>query len=361
MEVFARMQEHGYEQVVFCYNHAVGLKAIVAIHNTTLGPALGGLRMWPYATEDQAIVDALRLARGMTYKAAAAGLNLGGGKSVIIGDPRKDKSEGLFRAFGRFVQSLGGRYITAEDVGTTVEDMDYVHMETSYVTGVSAAYGSSGDPSPATAFGVWQGMKAAAKEALGTEKLSGLTVALQGVGHVGYYLARHLHDEGACLIACDINEESTQRVKTEFNASIVDINAIYDAECDIFSPCALGAVINPETVNRIKGKVVAGCANNQLLTPADGDALGARGILYAPDYVINAGGLINVADELEGYNRDRAYKKIAGIYGTIERVISIAKAEGIPTYRAADRLAEERIRLIGEQKRVHLPARPGRR
>ncbi len=355
MEVFKRMQEHEYEQVVFCYNAASGLKSIIAIHNTTLGPALGGLRMWPYATEEEAINDVLRLARGMTYKAAAAGLNLGGGKSIIIADPRKDKSEALFRAFGRFVQSLGGRYITAEDVGTTVEDMDYVHMETDYVTGVSAAYGSSGDPSPATAFGVWQGMKAAAKEALGTEKLSGLRVALQGVGHVGYYLAKHLHDEGAKLVICDINQDSTARVKVEFGAQVVETEAIYDVDCDIFSPCALGAVINPQTLPRLKAKVVAGCANNQLLTPADGDALEQRKILYAPDYVINAGGLINVADELEGYNRDRAYKKIAGIYGNIDRVIRIAKTEKIPTYRAADRLAEDRIRLIGQQKTMHLP------
>ncbi len=359
MEVFKGMQEHGYEQVVFCYNESAGLKAIIAIHDTTLGPALGGLRMWPYATEDEAIVDVLRLARGMTYKAAAAGLNLGGGKSVIIGDPRKDKSEALFRALGRFIQSLGGRYITAEDVGTTVEDMDYIHMETDFVTGVSAAFGSSGDPSPATAFGVWQGMKAAAKAALGTEKLSGLKVALQGVGHVGYYLARHLHDEGARLTVCDINDESTTRARVELGAGVVDADAIYDVDCDIFSPCALGAVINPTTVPRLKCKVVAGCANNQLLSPADGNALEERDILYAPDYVINAGGLINVADELEGYNRDRAYKKVAGIYGNIERVINRAKSEGIPTYRAADRLAEERIRRIGEQKHIHLPG--GRR
>lgn len=359
MEVFKGMQEHGYEQVVFCYNEGAGLRAIVAIHDTTLGPALGGLRMWPYATEDEAIVDALRLARGMTYKAAAAGLNLGGGKSVIIGDPRKDKSEALFRAFGRFVQTLGGRYITAEDVGTTVEDMDYVHMETDFVTGVSAAFGSSGDPSPATAFGVWQGMKATAKEAFGTEKLSGLKVAIQGVGHVGYYLARHLRDEGARLTVCDISEESTTRARTELGTEVVDVNAIYDVDCDIFSPCALGAVINPKTLPRLKCKVVAGCANNQLLSPADGNALEERKILYAPDYVINAGGLINVADELEGYNRDRAYKKVAGIYGNMERVISLAKGERIPTYRAADRLAEERIRRIGEQKRIHLPG--GRR
>ncbi|MEW6031306.1 MAG: Glu/Leu/Phe/Val dehydrogenase dimerization domain-containing protein [Bacillota bacterium] len=355
MEVFVGMQKHGFEQVVFCYNESAGLKAIIAIHDTTLGPALGGLRMWPYATEEDAVFDVLRLARGMTYKAAAAGLNLGGGKAVIIADPRRDKSEALFRAFGRFVQSLGGRYITAEDVGTTVEDMDYIHMETDYVTGVSTAYGSSGDPSPATAFGVWRGMKACAKEAFGSESLAGKRVAIQGVGHVGQNLARHLYDEGARLVVSDINEEAVARARAEFRAEAVDPEAIYDVECDIFSPCALGAVLNPETIPRLKTRVVAGAANNQLLSDSDGDTLHERGILYAPDYVINAGGLINVADELEGYNRDRAFKKITGIYANIEKVIGISKRDRIPTYRAADRLAEERIGLIGQQKRMHLP------
>ncbi|MCL6581461.1 MAG: leucine dehydrogenase [Firmicutes bacterium] len=357
MEVFEAMKRHDYEQVVFCYNEAAGLKAIIAIHDTTLGPALGGLRMWPYASEDEAIFDVLRLARGMTYKAAAAGLNLGGGKAVIIGDPRRDKSEALFRAFGRFVQTLGGRYITAEDVGTTPQDMDYIHMETDYVTGVSSGHGSSGDPSPATAFGTWQGMKAAAKEVFGTESLSGMTVAIQGVGHVGYHLAKHLHDEGAKLVVSDIVPEATARVAEEFGAEVVDVEAIYDVDCEIFAPCALGGVLNPRTVPRLKSRIVAGCANNQLLTEDDGDALTARGILYVPDFVINAGGLINVADELEGYNRDRAFKKVAGIYHNVARVIAISKRDGIPTYRAADRMAEERIELIGRQKRVYLPSR----
>jgi len=355
MEVFKGMQQYDYEQVVFCYDEDAGLKAIIAIHDTTLGPALGGLRMWPYATEEEAITDVLRLARGMTYKAAAAGLNLGGGKSVIMGDPKRDKTEALFRAFGRFVQSLGGRYITAEDVGTSVEDMDYIHMETDYVTGVSVAYGSSGDPSPATAFGCWRGMKAATKEAFGTENLAGLTVAIQGVGHVGYHLARHLHDEAARLVVCDINEEAVARVRAEFGAEVVDPAEICDVKCDIFAPCALGAVLNSDTIPRLKCRVVAGCANNQLLSEADGDALTERGILYAPDYVINAGGLINVADELEGYDRDRAYKKVAGIYDNVARVIAISKRDEVPTYRAADLMAEERIRLIGKQKAFHLP------
>jgi len=357
MEVFKGMERHGYEQVVFCCNESAGLKAIIAIHDTTLGPALGGLRMWPYESEDDAIFDVLRLSRGMTYKAAAAGLNLGGGKAVILGDPRRDKSEALFRAFGRFVQSLGGRYITAEDVGTSVEDMDYIHMETDYVTGVSTAYGSSGDPSPATAFGVWRGMKACGKEAYGSESLSGKTVAIQGLGHVGYNLARHLHDEGARLVVTDVNSEAVERAKREFGAEAVEPDAIYDVDCDILSPCALGAVLNPDTVPRLKCRIVAGAANNQLLAESDGDALDERGILYAPDYVLNAGGLINVADELQGYNRDRAFKKVSGIYDNIERVIRISKRDKIPTYRAADRLAEERIALIGRQGRFYLPSR----
>lgn len=357
MEVFVGMERYGYEQVTFCYDPGAGLKAIIAIHDTTLGPALGGLRMWPYASEEEAVVDVLRLARGMTYKAAVAGLNLGGGKSVIIGDARRDKSETLFRAFGRFVQSLGGRYITAEDVGTSVEDMDYVRMETDYVTGLSGGAGTGGDPSPATAFGVWQGMKAAAKAAFGTESLQGMTVALQGVGHVGYHLGRHLHDEGARLVVADINPSSVERARIEFDARVVDVETIYDVESDIFSPCALGAAINPTTLPRLKARIVAGSANNQLLTEADGEGLAARDILYAPDYVINAGGLINVADELNGYNRDRAYKKISGIYGSIERIIALAREQGITTGKAADRLAEERIQRIGEQKRVYLPAR----
>ena len=357
MEVFEGMQAHGYEQVAFCYSESAGLKAIVAIHNTTLGPALGGLRMWPYATEEDAVFDVLRLARGMTYKAAAAGLNLGGGKAVIIGDSRRDKSEALFRSFGRFVQSLGGRYITAEDVGTTVEDMDYVHMETDYVTGVSAAYGSSGDPSPATAFGVWRGMKACAKEVFGDESLSGRTVAVQGLGNVGYHLARHLHDEGAKLVVTDINEASVERARAEFGAEEVEPESIYDVECDILSPCALGAVLSPSTIPRLKCRIVAGAANNQLLSETDGEALTDLGILYAPDFVINAGGLINVSDELQGYNRDRAFRKISGIYSNIERVIAIAKRDGIATYAAANRLAEERIAGIGEQKKLHLPCR----
>lgn len=356
MEIFAYMQKYGYEQLVLCHDATSGLRASIAIHDTTLGPALGGTRMWRYATEDEAILDCLRLARGMTYKAAAAGLNLGGGKAVIIGDPANDKSEALFRAFGRFVETLGGRYITAEDVGTSVEDMDHIYQETAHVTGVSETYGSSGDPSPMTALGVWRGMKACAAEAWGSDSLKGKVVAVQGMGHVGYHLARHLHEDGAGLIVTDIREASAKRAAEEFGAKVCTPEEIYAAECDIFSPNALGAVINDRTLPALKCRIVAGAANNQLAENRHGDALTERGILYAPDYVINAGGLINVADELEGYNRERAFRKVSGIYDNVAKVISLAKSRGIPTYQAADRYAEERIERLGRIKRTYLPA-----
>ncbi|MGF2617010.1 Glu/Leu/Phe/Val dehydrogenase [Rossellomorea vietnamensis] len=343
MKIFTYMEKYDYEQLLFCQDENSGLKAIIGIHDTTLGPALGGTRMWTYDSEEAAIEDALRLAKGMTYKNAAAGLNLGGGKTVIIGDPRKDKNEEMFRAFGRFIQGLNGRYITAEDVGTTVADMDLIHEETDYVTGISPAFGSSGNPSPVTAYGVYRGMKAAAKEAFGTDSLEGKTIAVQGVGNVAFTLCRHLHEEGAKLIVTDINKEAVQRAVDEFGAKAVDINEIYSVDCDIYAPCALGAVINDETIPQIKAKVIAGAANNQLKDTAHGDTIHEMGIVYAPDYVINAGGVINVADELYGYNRDRAMKKVEGIYNNVERVIEIAKRDGIPTYLAADRMAEERI------------------
>ncbi|MEF2095867.1 branched-chain amino acid dehydrogenase [Bacillus sp. CFBP9009] len=343
MEIFKYLEKYDYEQLLFCQDKQSGLKAIIAIHDTTLGPALGGTRMWTYASEEDAIEDALRLSRGMTYKNAAAGLNLGGGKTVIIGDPRKDKNEEMFRAFGRYIQGLNGRYITAEDVGTTVEDMDLIHEETDFVTGISPAFGSSGNPSPVTAYGVYRGMKAAAKEAFGTDSLEGKVVAVQGVGNVSYNLCRHLHEEGAKLIVTDINKESVARAVESFGATAVNPDEIYGVDCDIYAPCALGAVINDHTINQIKAKVIAGAANNQLKEPVHGDQIHEKGIIYAPDYVINAGGVINVADELLGYNRERALKKVETVYDTIERVIEIAKRDQIPTYKAADRMAEERI------------------
>ncbi|AGT32716.1 leucine dehydrogenase [Geobacillus genomosp. 3] len=343
MELFQYMEKYDYEQVLFCQDKESGLKAIIAIHDTTLGPALGGTRMWMYNSEEEALEDALRLARGMTYKNAAAGLNLGGGKTVIIGDPRKDKNEAMFRAFGRFIQGLNGRYITAEDVGTTVADMDIIYQETDYVTGISPEFGSSGNPSPATAYGVYRGMKAAVKEAFGSDSLEGKVVAVQGVGNVAYHLCRHLHEEGAKLIVTDINKEAVARAVEEFGAQAVDPNDIYGVECDIFAPCALGGIINDQTIPQLKAKVIAGSANNQLKESRHGDIIHEMGIVYAPDYVINAGGVINVADELYGYNRERAMKKIEQIYDNIEKVLAIAKRDNIPTYVAADRMAEERI------------------
>ncbi|WP_071395702.1 Leu/Phe/Val dehydrogenase [Bacillus tuaregi] len=347
MDIFHSLEKYDYEQLLFCQDQTSGLKAIIAIHDTTLGPALGGARMWTYATEAEAIEDALRLARGMTYKNAAAGLNLGGGKTVIIGNPHKDKSEALFRSFGRYVQSLNGRYITAEDVGTTVSDMEMIRVETDYVTGISPEFGSSGNPSPVTAYGVYRGMKAAVKEVFGSDSMEGKVVAVQGVGNVAYALCRHLHQEGARLIVTDINKESVQRAVQEFKARAVDPKDIYSVECDIYSPCALGATLNDLTIPKLKAKIIAGSANNQLQEPKHGDMLFEKGIIYAPDYVINAGGVINVADELNGYNRERAMRKVeTTIYQNVERVLAIAKRDQIPTYLAADRMAEERLQII---------------
>jgi len=352
MEIFQRMEQHKYEQLVFCHDPASGLKAIICIHDTTLGPALGGTRMWNYECEADAINDVVRLARGMSYKNAAAGLNIGGGKAVIIGNSKTDKSEALFRSFGRFVQSLNGRYITAEDVGTAVEDMEYIRLETSHVAGRGIA-----DPSPVTAYGTWQGIKACAAEAWGSDSLQGKSIAVQGLGHVGYTLCKHLHEEGANLVVTDISEENVSRVVSEFGAKAVGPNEIYGVHCDIFAPCALGAIINDETLPLLKCRIIAGAANNQLKEPRHGDILQTRGILYAPDFIINAGGVINVADELQegGYNRERALRKVSGIYNTVEKVIAIAKRENIPTYKAADLLAEERIALIGKVKKTMLP------
>lgn len=343
MEIFTYLEEYDYEQLVFCQDKNSGLKAIIAIHDTTLGPALGGTRMWKYNSEDEAIEDALRLARGMTYKNAAAGLDLGGGKTVIIGDPRTDKNPEMFRAFGRYIQGLNGRYITAEDVGTTVQDMDLIHLETDFVTGTSSYSGASGNPSPVTAYGVYKGIKASAKEAFGDESLEGKTIAVQGIGNVAYALCEYLHKDGAQLIVTDINKEAVSRAVEVFGAKAVDPNDIYDVACDIYTPCALGATINDNTIPRLKAKVIAGSANNQLKSTEHGDLIHEKGIVYAPDYVINAGGVINVADELMGFNAERAMKKVETIYDNLERVFEISKRDNIPTYLAADRMAEERI------------------
>ncbi|WP_027963387.1 Leu/Phe/Val dehydrogenase [Halalkalibacillus halophilus] len=354
MELFTYMEEYDYEQVVFCQDKNSGLKAIISIHDTTLGPALGGTRMWTYESEEDAVIDSLRLAKGMTYKNAAAGLNLGGGKTVIIGDPKKDKNPEMFRAFGRYIQGLNGRYITAEDVGTTVLDMDTIYMETDYVTGISPEFGSSGNPSPATAYGCYLGMKASAKEAFGSDSLEGKVVTVQGVGNVAYTMCKHLHEEGAKLIVTDIHKESVQRAVNDFGAQAIDPNDIYDVDCDIYAPCALGATINDETIPRIKAKVIAGSANNQLAEPRHGKILHEKGIVYAPDYVINSGGVINVADELNGYNRDRAFKQIETIYDSLTKIYDISKRDDVGAHEAADRMAEERIDSVRKSRSTFL-------
>jgi leucine dehydrogenase len=349
MKIFDTVAEMGHEQVVLCHDESSGYRGIMAIHSTMLGPALGGTRFWQYGSDEEAIVDALRLARGMTYKNAVAGLNLGGGKSVIIGDNRTTDREMLFRAHGRFVESLGGRYITAEDVGTSTADMDYVHMETDYVTGLA---GRSGDPSPVTAHGVFRAIQASARHRWGSDDLAGRKVLLQGCGHVGYYLAKELHQAGARLIATDIDDERVKRVVQDFGAEAVETDGIYSAEADIYAPCALGAVINDQTIPRLKVEIVAGAANNQLQEPRHGDKLEEMGVLYAPDYVANAGGVINVYSELAGWSSARAFRKADEIYDTVLRVFSIAKEDGVPTHEAADRLAEQRIAAVGSMVRT---------
>ena len=349
MKLFDTIADMGHEQLVLCQDTASGYRGIIAIHSTVLGPALGGTRFWSYGTDEEAIVDALRLARGMTYKNAVAGLNLGGGKSVIIGDNKTAFREMIFRAHGRFVESLGGRYITAEDVGTSTADMDYVHMETDYVSGLA---GRSGDPSPVTAHGVFRAIQASAKECWGTDDLSSRTVALQGCGHVGYYLAKELHEAGAKLVVTDIDAERVKRVVNEFGARGVTSDEIYGVTADIFAPCALGAIINDKTIPQLKVEIVAGAANNQLLEERHGDELERRNIIYAPDYVANAGGVINVYSELAGWTSARSFRKADEIYETVRKVFEIAKEEKVPTYLAADRLAEQRIRAVGSMIRT---------
>jgi len=349
MDIFEAMQMHDHEQVVFSYDPSCKYKGIIAIHNTTLGPALGGTRYWNYKTLDEALHDVLRLSRGMTYKAAVAGLNLGGGKSVIIGDPKTRRREMTFRAHGRFVDSLKGRYITAEDVGTSVEDMSYVQMETEFVTGVA---GGSGDPSPVTAYGTYSGIKACAHERYGDDSLEGKKIAVQGVGHVGYNLCSYLAAEGARLFVTDIDDAKVRRVVSEFKATAVGAEEIYSIDAHIFAPCALGAVLNDRTIPQFRFEIIAGAANNQLDEERHGDELEERKILYAPDYVLNAGGLINVYGELSGWTPDRAKHKAGEIYETLKQLFEIAREQGLPTYKAADRLAERRIEQVGQLKRT---------
>ncbi|TXK65682.1 Glu/Leu/Phe/Val dehydrogenase dimerization domain-containing protein [Alkalisalibacterium limincola] len=358
--IFETIATSGHEEVVFCHNKDAGLRAIIAIHNTVLGPALGGTRMWNYANEEEAINDVLRLSRGMTYKAAVSGLNLGGGKAVIWADPNTDKSEALFRSFGRFVNSLGGRYITAEDVGIDVNDMEHVFRETEYVTGVHQVHGGSGDPSPFTAFGTLQGLMASLQHKFGNEDVGKYTYAVQGVGHVGIEFVKLLREQGAKVFVTDINKAAVQRAVDEFGAEAVGLDEIYDVDADVYSPTALGGTINEKTIDRIKAKVICGAANNQLADNEIGDELSKRGVLYAPDYAVNAGGLMNVSLEIDGYNRERAMRMMRTIYHNLGRIFEIAERDKIPTYKAADRMAEERIATIGKLKLPHMGDRATR-
>ena len=344
MEVFKSMGRYGHEQVLFTREDSVGYLGIIAIHDTTLGPALGGCRFWNYESEEEALVDVLRLSLGMTYKAAVAGLNLGGGKSVIIGDPETKRREMVFRAHGRAVETLKGRYITAEDVGTSVEDMDYVHMETENVVGIA---GRSGDPSPVTAYGTYRGMKACALELYDNDSLKGKAVTIQGVGHVGYYLCENLAAEGAKLFVTDIHQDKVERCVEDFGAEAVGSDEIYDIDAEIFAPCALGAIVNSSTIPRLNVKIIAGAANNQLATKDDAKAVQERGILYAPDYVINAGGLINVYSELADWSTERSKRKAGEIYQTLLEVFELAREEELTTAEAADRIAQRRIERVG--------------
>ena len=348
--IFDTLATSGHEQVVFCHNRDAGLKAIIAIHSTVLGPALGGLRMWPYKSEQEALNDVLRLSRGMSYKNAVAGLNIGGGKAVIIGDPNSDKSEVLFRAFGRFVDTLGGRYITAEDVGIDVNDMEYVLKETEFVTGVHQVHGGSGDPSPFTAYGTMQGLLASLASVYGDEDVGKRSFAVQGLGHVGMEYVKLLRERDAKVFVTDINKALVDRAVNEFGATPVGLEEIYDVEADVYSPCALGGTVNEKTLPRLKCKIICGAANNQLASDAIGDEVEKRGILYAPDYAVNAGGVMNVSLEIDGYNRERALRMMRTIYYNVGRIFEIAKRDGIPTYKAADRMAEERIATIGKLK-----------
>ncbi len=357
MQLFDEMSAAGHEQVVFWHDRASGLRAIVAIHDTTLGPGLGGTRMLPYASDREALTDVLRLSRAMTYKNAAAGLDFGGGKAVIIGDPAKGKSEALLRAYGRLVETLGGRYVTTTDVGTTTDDLNIIQRETRFVTGTAPAFGGSGDTSILTGHTVHLGMQAAAKVAWGTPDLSGRTIAVQGAGKVGRHLMALLHAEGARIVVCDMTEAYAQRAAEEFGARIVGIEEIYDVECDVFSPNALGASLNAQTIPRLRCRLVCGGANNQLARPEDAQRLEERGILYAPDFIVNSGGVINVAEETRGYNEGRAHVHADRVFETTLRIFAIAREQGVLTEQAAEQYAEERLRTLDA---VHRPLVPGR-
>lgn len=344
--IFEKIQSDGFEQVVFCNDAKAGLRAIISLHSTVLGPATGGCRMWNYASETEALEDVLRLSQGMTYKASLAGLDWGGGKAVILGDPKKDKSQRMLERFGEFVDRLGGHYITAKDVGIGADDLRRIKTKTSHVLGIEGDAGSSGDPSPATAWGVYHGMQACAKFALGSESLKGVRIALQGLGSVSYYLLEHLAADGAKIIACDIDGEMIQRAVKKYQLEIVSPESIYDVQCDIFAPSALGGAINSSTLPRIKAKVIAGAANNQLATPEQGFEIMRKGMTYAPDFAINAGGLINIYYEdpiRGGYSRAKSFEHVGRIRKTIWEILERSQVEKQPSHVIANRMAEERI------------------
>ncbi|HEY3006800.1 MAG TPA: Glu/Leu/Phe/Val dehydrogenase [Micromonosporaceae bacterium] len=346
----------GHEQVVFCQDKQTGLRAIIGIYSTALGPALGGTRFYPYASEEDAVHDVLELSRGMAYKNALAGLDLGGGKAVIWGDPEQIKTEPLLRAYGRFVQSLGGRYYTACDVGTYVQDMDVVARETRFVTGRSIEHGGAGDSSILTAWGVFQGMRAAAEHVWGTPSLSGKRVGVAGLGKVGKHLTAHLLEDGATVVATDVSERALEWARaTHPEVELVaDVTALITSDIDVYAPCALGGALNDETVPVLRAKVVAGAANNQLAHPGIEKMLAERGVLYAPDYVVNAGGVIQVADEIEGFNFERAKLRATKIYNTTRQILVLADAEGVPPAVAADRLAERRMAEVGRLRVIRV-------
>ena len=351
LSIFEQISQFGHQNVVFCNDAETGLKAIIAIHDTTLGPALGGTRMWSYANEQDALQDVLRLSRGMTYKAAITGLNLGGGKAVIIGDSRTDKSEAMMRRYGKFIKNLNGSFITAEDVGTNPKDMEYIRMETEYVTGVPESLGGSGDPSPVTAKGVFMGIKACVKEQFGNDSLAGKSIAVQGIGHVGENLVHLLREENAKVYVSDIDEDRLQKVAKKYGAEAVANNSIFDLDIDIYAPCALGATVNTETIERLNCSIIAGAANNQLADESlHGKLLLEKGILYAPDYLINAGGLINCYSEIAGYSKKRTMQLAENIYDATRTVLKKSKTENIPTSEAANKIAEKRIEDIKKIK-----------
>jgi len=354
MQPFAEMSELGHEQVLFCRDRHSGLQAIIAIHDTTLGPALGGCRLYDYGSEAAALRDVLRLSRGMTYKAAVAGLDLGGGKAVIVGDP-SIKSEALFRSFGRHVESLGGRYITAVDMNTNVEDMNFIRRETRNVAGAATDVGGSGDPSPVTAWGVFHGIRASLDVVYGSSSVEGKTIAIQGVGNVGYWLAKYLHERGAKLIFNDINGGNLDRAMTDFGGSVVEGEDYYGVECDVLAPCAIGGIVNARSLRSIRAPIIAGAANNILEDEvADSERLLEKGIAYAPDYVINAGGLISVFSELNNWSHEKSLSDAANIYNTVKKVLNLAHSEGISTTLASNRIAEERIEAVARVGRLRL-------